>query len=201
MGTQFVKRFEEMIRKADISAPTLIFEPGKFMVANAGMSLVRVISKKKRPKRTMLVVDGSTYAMLPDAMIYKQFYEILPATKMNTRRTREYTIAGCTCDCIDILARNRWLPKLEAGDLLTFMDSGAYSMVMASNFNTLKRPAAVMVKENGTIKIIRRRDRYSEMFAPELDVLKVADPQELKKFYDLSRINIDKLWDGRRKAK
>ncbi|MBI4148232.1 diaminopimelate decarboxylase [Candidatus Woesearchaeota archaeon] len=199
MGAHFVQRFEEMIHKADLSPPTLIFEPGKFMVANAGIGLVRVISKKKRPKKRLLVVDGSTYAFLPDPMIYKQYYEVLPVTKMNARRTREYTIAGCTCDCIDILARNRWLPKLEAGDLVTFMDCGAYSSVMASNFNTLKRPAAVMVKENGTVKSIRRRDRYSEMFAPELDVLKVADPQELKKFYDLTRINIDKLWNGRKK--
>lgn len=200
MGKRFVKKFEEMIKKADLHPPTLIFEPGKFMVANAGIGLVRVISKKKRPKKTMMIVDGSTYAFLPDAMIYKQYYEVLPATKMTTRRTKEYTIAGCTCDCIDILARNRWLPTLEAGDLLTFMDCGAYSTVMASNFNTLKRPAAVMVKENGTIKMIRRRDRYSEMFAPELDVLKVADPRELKKFYDLTRINIDKLWNGRKKT-
>ncbi len=199
MGTRFVKHFEELIKKAGIPSPTLIFEPGKFLVANAGMGLVRVISKKKRPKKTMLVCDGSTYAFLPDVMVYKQYYEILPAVKMNARRTKEYTIAGCTCDCIDILGKNRWLPNLEGGDLLTFMDCGAYSTVMSSNFNTLKRPAAVMVKENGTVKMIRRRDRYSEMFAPELDVLKVADPRELKKFYDLSRINIDKLWNGRKK--
>ena len=73
------------------------------------------------------------------------------------------------------------------------MDCGAYSMVMASNFNTLKRAPMVMIKENGTVKLIRRRDRYSEMFAPELDVLKVGDPNELKKYYNLWRVNMDKL--------
>ena len=201
VGEHFVKRFETMISKAGVSPPILIFEPGKFMVANAGMGLVRVISKKRRAKETMLVVDGSTYAFLPDVLAYKQFYEILPATAMRKRRTHEYTVAGCTCDCADIIGEKRWLPQLENGDLLTVMDCGAYSNVLASNFNTLKRAASVMVRENGTVRLIRRRDRYSEMFAPELDVLKVADPQELKKFYDLSRINIDRLWNGRKKKK
>ncbi len=198
-GERFVKKLEAMITKAEIPPLTLIFEPGKFMVANAGMGLVRVISKKRRAKQTMLVVDGSTYAFLPDVLAYKQFYEILPATSMRRRRTQKYTIAGCTCDCADILGQNRLLPKLGDGELLTIMDCGAYSNVLASNFNTLKRAAAVMVRENSTVRLIRRRDRYSEMFAPELDVLKVADPQELKRFYDLTRINIDRLWNGRKK--
>jgi hypothetical protein len=70
---------------------------------------------------------------------------------------------------------------------------------MASNFNNLKRAPMVMIKENGTLKLIRRRDRYSEMFAPELDVLKIADPNELKMFYNMFRGNINKVWKGQSK--
>jgi hypothetical protein len=86
------------------------------------------------------------------------------------------------------------MPKLEADDLIVIMDCGAYSAVMGSNFNSLKRAPTIMINPEGKVKLVRRGDRFSEMFAPELDVLKVADPKELKRFYDLSRLNIDKLW-------
>ena len=69
---------------------------------------------------------------------------------------------------------------------------------MTSNFNSLKRAPTIIINKDGKAKLVRRRDRFSEMFAPELDVLKVADPKELKKFYDLSRLNVDKLWGDKK---
>jgi len=194
MGKRFSKFFERYATKLGIEPPTLIFEPGKFIVANAGLGLVKVISKKKLKNRTIIIVDGSTYAFVPDPLIYKCYYDILPATDMDKRRTKVFTIAGCTCDCIDIIGNKRKLPDLHEGDLLSIMDTGAYSNVMASNFNTLRRAPMVMIKESGISKIIRRRDRYSEMFAPELDVLKMADPKELKNLYNMYRVNMNKIW-------
>lgn len=194
MGKKFVQYFKRKVKQYGLKEPVLIFEPGKFIAANAGIGLIKVISQKQIGKKKIIITDGSTYAFVPDPLIYKQYYDILPATKMNKPRINNYNIAGCTCDSIDIIGSNRILPKLEENDLLTIMDCGAYSNVMASNFNTLKRAPMVMIKENGTVKLIRRRDRYSEMFAPELDVLKVADPKELKRLYDLFRININTLW-------
>ena len=85
---------------------------------------------------------------------------------------------------------------LEENDLLAIMDCGAYSYVMGSNFNNIKRPPIVMIHADGSTKLIRRRDRYSDLFDPELDVLKMADPYELKKYYNLTRINLEKLWAG-----
>ena len=79
------------------------------------------------------------------------------------------------------------------------MDIGAYSSVMASNFNTLKRAPMILIREDGHVKLIRRRDRYSDMFAPELDVLKMAESNALKKLYNLYRVNVKKLWDGQLK--
>ena len=200
MGKKFVEFFMKKIIQYDLPPPYLIFEPGKFICAHAGMGLVKVISKKNLGKKKVLVTDGSTYAFVPDPIIYHAYYEMLPANKMNRRVCKKYTIAGCTCDSIDIIGSNRDFPQLEEHDLIAIMDCGAYSNVMASNFNTLKRAPMVMIREDGTVKLIRRRDRYSEMFAPELDVLKMADPQELKKFYDISRLNLDKLW-GKAKKK
>lgn len=196
MGRKFVDYFYKLLNKYLVSIPYLIFEPGKYIVANAGIGLTKIISKKQLGKNKTLIVDGSTYAFLPDVMIYHCYYDILPATQMTKPRRKNYRIAGCTCDSIDIIANGRWLPKLEPGDILAIMDCGAYSNAMASNFNNLKRAPMIMIKENGTVKLIRRRDRYSEMFGPELDVLKMADPSELKKFYNLFRVNVDKYWQG-----
>lgn len=201
MGKKFTRYFLHLVQKYQIPMPWLVFEPGKFIVGNAGVGLVKIVSVKRIGRKRRVVTDGSTYAFLPDVIVYHAYYDILPATNMNKRRIGTYDIAGCTCDCIDYLGKTRWLPKLEEHDLLAVMDCGAYSHVMASNFNTLKRASMVMIKEDGSTKLIRRRDRYSEMFAPELDVLKVADPNELKEFYDLHRINIDKLWREQERKK
>ena len=177
----------------------MVFEPGKFFVANAGIGLTKVISKKRANRLKTLIVDGSTYAFLPDPIVYHCIYDMLPATKMNVRRSSHYQIAGCTCDNIDIIGENVHLPSMESGDLLAIMDCGAYSNTMASNFNSLKRAPMVMVNENGVPRLIRRRDRYSDMFSPELDVLKVADPRELKRYYELWRFG--KFWGEKKKKK
>ncbi|MFH1276003.1 MAG: diaminopimelate decarboxylase [Candidatus Woesearchaeota archaeon] len=199
MGVKFVKHFTKLLQQYGLPKLTLIFEPGKSIVGTAGIGLTRVIANKQLPGVEKVIVDGSTYAFVPDPLIYKCFYDILPANKMVSPRTKVYTIAGCTCDCIDIIGTNRKMPKLEEGDILAIMDCGAYSNVMASNFNTLKKAPMVMITEDDKLKVIRRRDRYSEMFAPELDVLKFADPKELKRLYNLYRVNINKHWVGKQK--
>ncbi|MFA4887402.1 MAG: hypothetical protein WC595_04265, partial [Candidatus Nanoarchaeia archaeon] len=195
IGPAFVKKFNKIQEKYNFDNLRLIFEPGKFIVANAGIALIKVVSKKYLGKKKLAVTDGSTYCMLPDPIVYDQYYDILPATKLTQPRVRVFDICGCTCDYIDKIGKNRKMPRLQEGDLLTVMDCGAYSLAMASNFNNLKRPASIMILENGETKLVRRRDRYSEMFAPELDVLKITDPQEMKKIYNMLRININTVWN------
>src|SRR3989338_8526559 len=193
-GSMIVKTLHKLYEKYGLHAPTLIFEPGKYIVANAMMGLVKVVSTKKMGKDNVVITNGSVYNMIADRFVSNCNYELLPANKLNKPLTTKNTVFGSTCDCIDVMAKNRWLPKLEEGDLLSIMDCGAYSVVFASNFNSLKRVPIILVQENGAAKLIRRRDRYAEMFAPELDVLKVADPNELKYFYNLHRINFEKIW-------
>jgi diaminopimelate decarboxylase len=195
----FPKWFTAEREKLGIPDLTLIFEPGKSIVMNAGMGLMRVISKKRLGKnKRVVIVDGSTYNFIPDALIQEGdiHYDVLPASKMNERRIHDLSIAGNTCDCWDIIARKVHMPKLRPGDLVAVMDTGAYAQVLANNFNTIKRASIVMVRPDGTLKQIRRRDRYSEMFAPELDVLKMADRSELERYHNLYRVNIDKIWKG-----
>ena len=193
-GEKFIPFFRKICKKEKIRNITLIFEPGKSIVQNAGIGLIRIISNKKLNKKEILVTNSSCYSMFPDIFVSKCAYEILPASRMMSHRTHIYDIAGSTCDCIDIIGKNENMPKMASGDLLAVMDCGAYSSVMTSNFNSLKRAPTIIINKEGKSKLVRRRDRFSEMFAPELDVLKVADPKELKKLYDLSRLNVDKLW-------
>ncbi len=190
----FVAYFTDLCHRNNLELPTLIFEPGKSMVAAAGIGVIKVVSVKDFGKKDCAVTDSSTYSMFPDVLVSHASYDILPATDMNLRRTHKYEVVGTTCDCLDVIEDYEKLPKLEAGDLLAVMDCGAYSYVMASNFNNLKRPPIVLIRPDGSTKLIRRRDRYSDLFGPELDVLKVADPKELKKYYNLTRINLERLW-------
>ncbi|MDO8427634.1 MAG: hypothetical protein Q7S92_00295 [Candidatus Diapherotrites archaeon] len=196
MGETFVREFNKLLAQYKLPQPTLIFEPGKFITANSGMGLMKVISTKQIGRESAVIMDSSTYCFIPDILIDKVRYNFLPANKMNKPKIKKYKIYGCTCDCRDLMDQGEPLPKLEAGDLIAVMDTGCYSNVLASNFNTLKRAPMVLVSENGTTKLIRRRDQYSDMFAPELDVVKVAEPSELKKYYALTRSSIKKLWEG-----
>jgi len=194
----FPAYFQRLLARHNVQPFKLIFEPGKSIVLNAGIGLMRVISKKRLGKNSrMVIADGSTYNFIPDALIQTGInYDILPASQMNQRRIHTVTIAGNTCDAWDLITKDIEMPKLRAGDLLAVMDVGAYAQVMASNFNTIKRGSIIMIAPDGTMKQIRRRDRYSDMFAPELDVLKMAGPNELEQYNNMYRVNIDKIWKG-----
>lgn len=197
----FPKYFQNLLHRYGIPPMQLIFEPGKSIVMNSGIGLMKVISKKRLGlNKRMVIADGSTYNFIPDALIQTGVhYDILPASKMDERRIHTVNIAGNTCDCWDIIRRDIDMPKLRAGDLLAAMDVGAYAQVMSSNFNTIRRPGMILLSEDGSARLIRRRDRYSEMFAPELDVLKMAGPDELEKYHNMYRVNIDKIWKDKQK--
>lgn len=186
-GPGLIDELQILLQQNGLPQVKLIFEPGKFIVANAGIGVTRVVSVKDLGTRKLAVVDGSTYAMLPDPLTWDCEYHILPANNMDIPPEEEYDIHGCTCDYLDKISKSRRLPALKEGDLLAVMDCGAYSNVIASNFNTLKRPPMIMIKEDGSLKIIRRRDRYSEMFANELEVVKTDNTHQLKNIYNLIR--------------
>lgn len=199
----FPAYFQKLMDQNGIEPLQLIFEPGKSIVLNAGIGLARVISKKRLGIDSRVVIcDASTYNFVPDALVQSSIhYDILPASKLRSPRIHNVIVAGNTCDCWDIIVKDIEMPKLRPGDLLAIMDVGAYAQVMACNFNTIRRASAVMIYPDGSTKMIRRRDRYSEMFAPELDVLKIAGPNELERYNNLYRVNLDKIWKGQSKQK
>jgi diaminopimelate decarboxylase len=170
MGKEFASRLEKMLEETGLETPTLIFEPGKFIVANAGMAVIRVVSFKDLGDNKLIVTDGGTYNMLPDPLVWDCHYDVLPANKMDQPPEVRYSaIKGNTCDHLDAIAKDRLLPPLKRGDLLVVTDCGAYSNVLASNFNCRKMPKMLMIRGDGKIDVIRRPETYEEMFAAELD--------------------------------
>ncbi len=195
----FPEYFQKVLDRNGVDHPVqLIFEPGKSIVLNAGIGLMKVISRKRLgAKDRVVIADGSSYNFIPDALVQTDMhYDVLPASKLNSPRIHTVTIAGNTCDCWDLIVQGIGMPKLRAGDLLAVMDVGGYAQVLANNFNTIRRAAMVMMAPDGESRLIRRRDRYSEMFAPVLDVLKMAGPNELENYNNIYRVNIDEIWKG-----
>ncbi len=194
----FPRYFQSLLDRAGLPPMKLIFEPGKSLVLNSGIGLMKVIARKRLGMNSrMVIADGSTYNFIPDALVQTEVnYDILPASKLNSPRIHSVTLAGNTCDCWDLIVKDIVMPKLRAGDLVACMDVGAYAQVLANNFNTIRRASIIMIRADGSTKLVRRRDRFSEMFAPELDVLKIAGPNELEAYNNLHRVNIDKIWKG-----
>ena len=106
-GEKFVPFFKKLCKEYELGEVTLVFEPGKSIVANAGIGIIKVVSNKKLGPREIVITDGSCYSMFPDVLISHCDYEILPGTKMRTKSTQKYDITGCTCDCIDVIATRK----------------------------------------------------------------------------------------------
>ena len=93
--------------------------------------------------------------------LYGAYHEILPATKMDARRTLRANVTGQICENTDIMGRDRKLPALEPGDLLAFLNCGSYGYTMASRYNSKPMPAEVLLAD-GEARLIRERDTLED---------------------------------------
>ncbi|MEQ8677548.1 MAG: diaminopimelate decarboxylase [Aggregatilineales bacterium] len=138
----------------------LILEPGRAIVADAGLLLTEVLYVKQQAGQIFYIVDASMSELIRPAL-YQAHHEILPVIKKD-RELTPANIVGPVCETADVLGRNINLPPLIAGDLLAVMTTGAYGMVMASNYNARPRPAEIMV--NGTEwKTVRERETWASL--------------------------------------
>jgi diaminopimelate decarboxylase len=146
----------------------LIIEPGRSIVAQAGVALYTVGSIKEIPGvRRYVCVDGGMGDNIRPAL-YEARYEVLVANKVGDNESTKVTIAGKYCESGDILARDVSLASVSAGDIIAIPVSGAYSIPMSSNYNMVPRPAIAMVK-NGKARLIRQRETYKDL--TRLDVI------------------------------
>ncbi len=160
-------RIAALVDKLGLGRPRLIIEPGRAIVAQAGVALYTVGSIKDIPGvRTYVCVDGGMGDNIRPAL-YEAKYEALVANKTGQEASIEVTIAGKYCESGDILARDINLPPVVAGDIIAIPVNGAYSVPMSSNYNMVPRPAIAMVKD-GKARLIRKRESYKDLF--RLDV-------------------------------
>ncbi len=135
--------FIEGINAAGIS-PALWVEPGRYLVADSSVLLTRVNSVKFAHKNFVNVDAGFNLLIRPT--MYNSYHEVIVANKAASPATETYSIAGPICETGDILAADRLLPAIKAGDLIAVLDAGAYGFAMASQYNCRPRCAEVLVK-------------------------------------------------------
>jgi diaminopimelate decarboxylase len=143
---------------------TLVTEPGRSIVGNAGVLLTRVIYLKEGPGKRFVIIDGGMNDLMRPAL-YDAYHEILPVRKRKAKTVLS-DVVGPICETGDFLARERGLPEVSPGDVLAVMSAGAYGFAMSSNYNSRPRPAEVLV--NGSRHgLIRRRESLSDLMRGE----------------------------------
>jgi diaminopimelate decarboxylase len=146
----------------------LILEPGRALVAGAGVLVTRVVDVKPRGVgRCFVVVDAGMTDLLRPAL-YDAFHRIEPVVRTDGPTT-SCEIVGPLCEASDTLGRDRRLPVPSVGDLLAVFDVGAYGFTMASNYNRRPLPAEALVDGDGW-RVIRRRQTLDEMIAAETGI-------------------------------
>jgi diaminopimelate decarboxylase len=154
-------------RRHGLALPTLVIEPGRSIVAPAGVALYRVGARKEIPGvRTYVSVDGGMADNIRPAL-YRARYTALVANKAHLPAEEMITVAGRFCESGDVLIRDIALPRLATGDLLAVPMAGAYCLPLASNYNLVPRPAVVLVRD-GQVALIQRRETYHDLTARDL---------------------------------
>ena len=139
---------------------TLIFEPGRVMVGNAGVLVASVLYTKKSASKDFVIVDAGMNDLIRPSL-YGSYHHIQPVER-KARETRTVDVVGPICESGDFLAKDRELPSLEPGDLLAVMSTGAYGSTMASNYNSRPRAAEVLV-QGDRFSVIRRRESWEDL--------------------------------------
>jgi diaminopimelate decarboxylase len=156
-------------RLNSLSLPTLHIEPGRSLMARAGIALYRVGAVKRRKGRTWLLIDGGM-ADNPRYALYGAKYTCLPVKGLRRAMAETVSIAGPYCESGDVLIEDIFLPRIEEGEVLAIPVSGAYQLSMASNYNGARRPAVVWI-DKGRSRMIIRRETTGDLTHRQLSIL------------------------------
>jgi diaminopimelate decarboxylase len=153
-----------IIEAAKDTGATLVLEPGRVLVANAGVLLTRVLFNKRTPAKHFVIVDAGMNDLMRPAL-YEAHHDIVAVQPRRGSKTT-VEIVGPVCESTDVLGRGRTLAPLKAGDLLAIKSAGAYGMSMASTYNSRQRPAEVLVDGN-RFRIVRKREALEALWQGE----------------------------------
>ncbi|NVM56517.1 MAG: diaminopimelate decarboxylase [Desulfobacterales bacterium] len=143
---------------------TLILEPGRVIVGNAGILVTRVLYTKTGEGKDFVIVDSAMNDLVRPSL-YGAYHAIKPVVR-DQKGTIKADVVGPICESGDFLARDRQIPRVQAGDLLAVMSAGAYGFTMSSNYNSRPRVPEVMVKED-QFYVVRERESYDDLIAGE----------------------------------
>lgn len=143
---------------------TLVFEPGRVIVGNAGILVSKVLYTKKGEEKNFVIADAAMNDLARPSL-YGSFQKVLPVKK-NDDPEIVSDVVGPICESGDFLAKDRELPAFKQNDLLAVMSSGAYGFTMSSNYNSRVKAAEVMVKGD-TFEVIREREEYKTLVRGE----------------------------------
>ena len=158
---QWKKELEKLLKNKKYH---IIFEPGRFIVADSGELLTKVLYIKKSGNRTIIITDASFSEYIRPAL-----YDIKPPiqTLKNSNELKSYDVAGGICESTDYLAKNINLPEVKVGDYLKFTNVGAYGSSMSSTYNSRPRPLEVLMGKN-EYRVIRSRDTLEDLCKNEI---------------------------------
>jgi diaminopimelate decarboxylase len=143
---------------------TLYLEPGRYLVAESGALLSRVLYRKKSAGKEFVIVDASMTELIRPAL-YDAHHEIVPLRQNPFGRIRA-DVVGPVCESSDFLALDREMANVLPGDMVAVLTAGAYGMVAASNYNARPRPAEVLVEGNAW-RVVRQRESFADLVAAE----------------------------------
>jgi diaminopimelate decarboxylase len=135
-------------------------QPGRSIVAHAGLLLVRVVFRKQTEEKTFVVVDGGMNDLIRPAL-YHAHHQIVPV-ELGDRPHETVDVVGPLCESGDFLALDRPVPRVNRGDLLAVMCAGAYGYVLSSNYNARLRPAEILI-DGGSATTIRARETFDDL--------------------------------------
>ena len=158
-----LKLASSKIRELELGKPRLIFEPGRYIVADSSILLTRVNYVKEVYGRKWVLVDAGMNDFVRPAM-YGAVHELISVNKRG--RGERYDIGGTVCESSDVFRRNVKLPKMEPGDLLAILDVGAYGICMSSQYNSRPRPAMILI-DGSRVSLIRERETYNDLLSKD----------------------------------
>ena len=142
----------------------IMLEPGRLIVGNAGALLSKILYKKNGTAKTFAIADAGMGDLIRPAL-YQGHHEIVPIQNTSSQ-SETIDIVGPICESGDFFAQDQELPKLEEGEMIAILSSGAYGFVMASNYNSRTLPAEVLVSDKNH-KLIRKRQTYEDLINGE----------------------------------
>lgn len=169
-GRAISKAIVDTCRKHKIAVPVLMLEPGRYCWESAGLWITRVGACKEDKtlaKKTWVYVDGNTNEMRDPFDPRCSVHHVLVANDLKRKGREVVDVCGQTCNAADILAKARELPPIRTGDVLAFMDMGAYNESFACQSNVIPRSATVMVSK-GRSSVVRRRETVADVLAREV---------------------------------